>query len=104
MRASEHSDGVERQDLRASRRKASHDCEICRLQRGFAAHWAWHDYCRAELNPLALVQWIEHSFPTMGGPIVQHIVAVTGMDYDAAKQALSDEAGSSPRVPLTDEG
>lgn len=97
MRASERSWKSDGQDLRAHNRKAPSDCEICRSQCGVAAHWRWHDYCRAELNPLALVQFIE-SLPTRDTAssiaIVGYVVAVTGMDYGAAKQAWVDEQGT----------
>jgi hypothetical protein len=62
------------------------ECEICRLQDGRAC-WAWHKFCRAELNPIALIQFIEgQKLGVAGDVIVGYVSAVTGMDIKAFRE------------------
>jgi hypothetical protein len=58
-------------------------CEICRMS-GQSVCWAWHKFCRADLNPVALIQFIERQRLGVGGDvIVGYVYAVTGMDIPA---------------------
>lgn len=68
-------------------------CAICRMQRGTGlAHWAWHAYCQAELNPIALVARLDAMPQT---PEVQqlraYVLTVTGMDVEGARRAMLAE-------------
>lgn len=66
-------------------------CDICRLQRSLA-HWAWHRYCRAELNPIALLGLLDLMEQTdQVRRITAYVVASTGMDVTAARLALRAE-------------
>lgn len=70
----------------------SRDCAICRGQGTTFGHWAWHEVCRAELNPVALIQFIDSGPQLMATRrIREYIIGVTGMDVDAAKKALATE-------------
>jgi hypothetical protein len=60
-------------------------CAICRVQGiGGGGHWAWHDFCQCELNPIALIQWID-CLPST--PDIQrlrnYVTAVTGLTEQA---------------------
>jgi hypothetical protein len=70
-------------------------CPICRQQNSFGGgHWAWHQFCRAELNPIALVEWMDGVALTPEVKrIMQYVVAVTGMDVAAARAALATGGG-----------
>lgn len=75
------------------------DCPICRSQNSFSGigHWAWHQFCRAELNPIAMIQHIESMRLGIGGAsLIGYIATVTGMDLDAARKALRDEEKIEP--------
>jgi hypothetical protein len=74
-------------------------CRICRQQNSFSGigHWAWHNYCRAELNPIALIEFIERNrHADAADRILRYVVAVTGMDLKAARLALDEEASPAP--------
>ena len=69
------------------------ECAICRMQRcPPGSHWAWHDYCRSELNPIALVGVLDLMPRTDEvAQIRRYVIAVTGMDVDAARAAIAAE-------------
>ena len=87
-------------------------CPICRQQNSFSGigHWAWHNVCRAELNPVALVAFIEgRKLGEAGDSIVRYVITVTGMNIAAMRKALAEEAAESAtslpaRVGSPDEG
>jgi hypothetical protein len=66
-------------------------CDICRMQQaGPVAHWAWHRFCRAELNPVALYAYVTRAaHGEVGAQIGKHIAAVTGMDVFAIEQEIA---------------
>lgn len=69
------------------------DCRICRQQNSFSGigHWAWHRFCREELNPIAMIQRIERQdLGAAGHALIGYVVAVTGMDIASARAAESD--------------
>lgn len=53
-------------------------------------HWAWHNLCRAELNPVALYAFVRHAeFGDAGQRIAEHIAAVTGLDIAKVEQEIA---------------
>lgn len=58
-------------------------CRVCRVQSGgvLGGHAKWHDYCQAEINPIALVQFIERCEPSTGvARILNYVLICSGMD------------------------
>ena len=74
-------------------------CKICRGQGTQFGHWAWHNFCQEELNPVALLERID------SGPMTpevsrlrEYIIGVTGMNVQAAKAALKEERRDERRL------
>lgn len=69
-------------------------CAICRQQRSYGvACWAWHRFCQCELNPVALIAWIDALPQTDEVKRIRgYVVAVTGMDERAALEAVKAQA------------
>ena len=67
------------------------NCRICRQQNSFSGigHWAWHKFCVNEINPIALIQFIEQNGNAdAADKILRYVVAITGMDLKAVRAAL----------------
>lgn len=65
----------------------SRSCGICRMQRLGDGHWRWHDFARAELNPIALVQFID-SLPDSEAKtrIRGYVVGCSGLDEEKHRE------------------
>jgi len=80
-------------------------CPICRQQNSFGGgHWAWHEHCRAELNPVAFVQWLQGMDDRISGAklkagIIGYVAMVTGMDTATAMAALQDVESANVSAP-----
>jgi hypothetical protein len=67
-------------------------CRVCERQ----SHAKWHDLAQGELNPVALIDWIE-ALPDVGGQvqlkarIVGYVLGCTGIDHQALRAALAAE-------------
>lgn len=73
-------------------------CRVCET----TTHAKWHELARGTLNPVALIERIESMLPAdVARPLVQYIVAVTGLDYAAMQRALVEEGKADP-ARLTD--
>jgi len=79
------------------------ECPICRQQNSFGGvgHWAWHNHCRAELNPVAFVQWLQGMDDRISGAklkagIIAYVAMVTGMDTATAMAALDPDGTKTP--------
>lgn len=72
-------------------RLVSHEprCEVCYRQ----CHAAWHQVARAELNPIALIQFVERldAGHVLSKAIVGWVLAVTGIDEAKMRAALELE-------------
>lgn len=80
----------QRDSAREARAVPPIDCRICRMQGlPIGAHWAWHAFCQSELNPVAFVEWLQR-MPDIEEVqrIIGYVVTVTGMDWNAAAEAL----------------
>lgn len=78
------------------------DCAICRQQNSFSGvgHWAWHRFCRAEVNPIALIAFIDrNSQPDAADKILRYVVAITGMNLKAVRQAMDEEMSANAVDP-----
>jgi hypothetical protein len=66
------------------------DCPICRMQGiGPGGHWAWHRFCRAELNPIALYAFVKSpAFGEAGQKIAANIAALAGMDVAVVEKEI----------------
>ncbi len=68
-------------------------CDVCSKPR----HAKWHRLAKGDLNPVALVEWIEALPNGVGGEvgvkarIIGYILGVTGIDHEAMKRALEAE-------------
>ncbi len=73
-------------------------CPICRMQGSpIGAHWAWHNVCRGELNPVALLGVLERLEQTPEVIRVRdYVVLVTAMDVSAARTAVSSQPPVAP--------
>lgn len=82
-----------------TRRNAWIECAICRQQNSFSGvgHWAWHDFCRAEINPIALIEFIDrNSQADAADKILRYVVAITGMDLKAVRAAMDERTEPTP--------
>lgn len=82
-------------------------CPICRQQNSFSGigHWRWHNFCRNELNPIALIEFIERNNQAdAADKILRYVVAITGMDLKAVRFALDEEQADPARLTTVDKG
>lgn len=59
------------------------------------SHAKWHDLAEGELDPVALIEWIE-ALPSLGtlatkARIVGYVLGCTGIDYEHMQRVLSAE-------------
>lgn len=63
-------------------------CAVCRRQ----SHAKWHTFCRGEINPVALIEYIEAiKGGSVGDVIIGYVKRVTGLDVPAMQKALDEE-------------
>ncbi len=70
----------------------SQRCGVCSRQ----THAKWHSLAQCELNPVALIEWIEampHELGTLATKtrIIGYILGCTGIDYQQMSSALAIE-------------
>jgi hypothetical protein len=72
------------------------ECRVCRGH----VHAKWHTLAQCELNPVALIQWLEsRQLADVSLPVVRYILAVTGIDYAAMQRVLAEERRPLPPRP-----
>lgn len=74
-------------------------CRVCERQ----SHAKWHDLAQAELNPMALIEWIEAMPPDLGTlatktRIIGYVLGCTGIDHQEMTRALWEEQQAANAV------
>lgn len=83
------------------------NCRICRQQNSFVGvgHWAWHNFCQSEINPIALIEFIERNNQAdAADKILRYVVAITGMNLKAVRAALDEGRLDPARFTPLEEG